>query len=520
MRFLCALVVAGSSPAFGQAASPRAPVPDTLSAQEALALRTVAAVVRLRSLPASLGIWPGYDASARPLLLYVPDRWALLLNAPTVPEGFTPYPADWPPLGAPAALHRGTRRRSVRPAGIRLRGVRRPGGGGPVPAEHAGLAGAGVHVHRPRGVPPVPARRAASATDMADEEYPMLDAGNTALASVEARLLMDAVSAAGRHDRDEATRACGGVRRRPPRTVGRDGSVLPAYERPQELIEGTAKYVEVRERRRDERVVRPRSRTGRGRRLLRGVRRGHVHQLPPAGLRRAPARGCSRAGGHAAQPDLPGRGRAGDAARLPGSRMEASRGAAERRVRVREAPRGTARRAPGAARGAGRLHAGALRLHPYRGRRRDAGRAIPPGLRGGARRVRGPAGRRRQRRRAGDRPVALAVLERQTLYDGGGTPWSSGATSSTRSGRCGARRCHSGSAKAACWNRTTGATARDGAVRRPRARRHRAGRSAVCRSVATATTASSAQPSRARRSTSSASARACSPSADARCGWW
>jgi hypothetical protein len=245
VRFLCALVVAGSSAAFGQAASPRAPVPDTLSTQEALALRTVAAVVRLRSLPASLGIWPGYDASARPLLLYVPDRWALLLNAPTVPEGFTPYPADWPPLGAPAALHRGTLgdlsgqlEFDFEVAGVRVAAVPFLPSmlASPVQA-FAFVVHEAFHQYQ--------RERFGGVESGSEERYPMLDTVNTALTVVEMRLLADAVAAVARGDRAAVlgdARAFIAIRAE----RWRRGGTLVAFEREKELTEGTAKYVEVR----------------------------------------------------------------------------------------------------------------------------------------------------------------------------------------------------------------------------------------------------------------------------------
>ena len=53
-------------------------------------------------------VWPGYDLSTRPFLVYRPRQWAVLLNPPGEIEGFRPYPTSWPQLGVPALVHLGT----------------------------------------------------------------------------------------------------------------------------------------------------------------------------------------------------------------------------------------------------------------------------------------------------------------------------------------------------------------------------------------------------------------------------
>jgi hypothetical protein len=36
-------------------------------------------------------VWPGYDLSRRPFLIYVPERWALLVNHSGSVEVFQPF---------------------------------------------------------------------------------------------------------------------------------------------------------------------------------------------------------------------------------------------------------------------------------------------------------------------------------------------------------------------------------------------------------------------------------------------
>ena len=245
MNILVALIALVVPAAPGGPAHAPPPSPDSLSATDSLALRTAAAVVRLGTLPAAAGIWPGYDATSRPLLLYVPDRWALLLNAPVAPEGFEPYPADWPPLGATAALHRGP-----------LDGL-----SGELAFDYpvGGVRVAAVPFLATMPASPVQAfafvtheafhqyqrERFGEVESGSEERYPMLDTTNTALTVVEMRLLADAVRAAEAGDREDVltlTRAFTAIRAE----RWRRGGALVAYEREKELTEGTAKYVEVR----------------------------------------------------------------------------------------------------------------------------------------------------------------------------------------------------------------------------------------------------------------------------------
>jgi hypothetical protein len=166
-------------------------------------------------------------------------------------EGFSPYPADWPPLGVPALLHRGTLGRLAGQLefdldidGFRTVAIAPAAG---VPGGRRAAVGLGfmfiVHeaFHQFQ-------RDAflSLAGDEPEEEYPILDGENTALASLEMHLLMDAIDAAARGD-TVLTREIAGeflaVRRE---RWSRRPDVIPRFERPQEIMEGTAEYVQVR----------------------------------------------------------------------------------------------------------------------------------------------------------------------------------------------------------------------------------------------------------------------------------
>jgi hypothetical protein len=238
--------------AFGADPSPAAgsSEPITLSAQDSLALEAVATVVELFTAKGDAA-WPGYDLSRRPFLAYLPGRWAVLVNAPDSVEGFTAYPEAWPPLGAPALvcqvplgalvgqlifdLDVG----DVRTVAIPLSATSSGGRRGAIGNGFTFIIHEAFHQYQHDAFASIP-------DDLPDEEYPMLDGENTALASLEARLLMNAVNAAGQGDTVEARELAEefvAVRRA---RWSRNPDFLPVFERPQELIEGTAKYVEVR----------------------------------------------------------------------------------------------------------------------------------------------------------------------------------------------------------------------------------------------------------------------------------
>jgi hypothetical protein len=192
-------------------------------------------------------VWPGYDLTRQPYLVYSPNRWAVLLNGDVL--GFSAYPSDWPPLGAPARILYG---RVPRLAGqlafdVRLdetKTVAIPLSA--VAGDRQAAIGNGFafivheafHQFQHEGFISLP-------DDQPEEEYPILDSENTALASLEMRVLMDAIRATGSGD-TVAVRGFAEEFIAVRQARWRRDAVFRIYELPQECVEGTAKYVEVR----------------------------------------------------------------------------------------------------------------------------------------------------------------------------------------------------------------------------------------------------------------------------------
>lgn len=242
-----------ASPAL-PSAPPSASVSDsgrfTPGATDSLALAAIAALITAFRAQGDAA-WPGYDLARRSLLVYLPDRWAVLLNAPHSVDGFSDYPGDWPGLGVPAELHTGSleglrgqlqfdwKLDGITTAAIApTRGLDQ-GRRAAVGSGFTFIAHEAFHQFQRDAFQSL-------AGDQPEEEYPVLDSENTALASLEMRLLVDAVEAAARPDSArtrELTEEFLAVRKE---RWERAPEVIPRFERPQEIMEGSAQYVEVR----------------------------------------------------------------------------------------------------------------------------------------------------------------------------------------------------------------------------------------------------------------------------------
>jgi hypothetical protein len=232
----------------GQAAAVSAP-----DSTDLLILDVVNAILRVFEAEADR-IWPGFDLSRQPFLVYRAGRWALLVGEVPDAEGFGPYPDGWPDLRHPVAFHAGALEGlagqlvldfPVGSAHVAALGIPDvvpsvPGMEG-IPDE-AIVMGYVVHeaFHRyqEEAFGEIPWER--------EERYPILERRNTALAAVEMRLLERALAALERGDRE---RALGEVRRflavrRERWSRGR--GFVTRFEQGLELHEGTARYVEAR----------------------------------------------------------------------------------------------------------------------------------------------------------------------------------------------------------------------------------------------------------------------------------
>ena len=197
-------------------------------------------------------VWPGYDLSRQPFIIYVPDNWALLLNAPAgkAVEGFSALPAGWPDLGTPALYHEGQYQDLVGqlafavPVGdFEVAAIGIPEGLIPEQAfPNPGLMDFIIHENfhefQDKNFGEIPWER--------EERYPILDAGNTALAYIEMALLKDALGAAYARDRvriEEAARLFAAVRKE---RWEKGPPFVRSYEQGQEIREGTAQYVQMK----------------------------------------------------------------------------------------------------------------------------------------------------------------------------------------------------------------------------------------------------------------------------------
>jgi len=231
--------------------SPDRPAPpiSPLSDYETQALNACRAVVSaFRANPET--VWPGYNLAVETYLVYLPKKWVLLFNAASAVEGFAAYPKEWPELGTKVSYHDGSYGDLVgqlafdfEVGGVKTVAIGLPEDpkGLPSPLD-AYLAGFIVHevFHQFQAVHfgEIPWQR--------EERYPILDRDNTALAALEMRILMDAVSRAQRGARPEVEdrlRMFAGVRAERWQ-VG--GELVARHEQGLEIREGTAQYVQMK----------------------------------------------------------------------------------------------------------------------------------------------------------------------------------------------------------------------------------------------------------------------------------
>ncbi len=195
-------------------------------------------------------IWPGYSLAERPFLVYVRDKWALLLNAGGGAEGFGPSPEGWPGLGTNALLHRGPYGDLVGQLAFDLPidGMKTlalgfpeefpPSTGNPEAEAFGTIVHEAFHQYQHEAFGDIARAR--------EERYPVHDPENSALVYLEMRTLMDAVESMTSGDRDrlraDVERFVAARRHR----WARAKPFVSRYEQGQEIREGTAKDVETK----------------------------------------------------------------------------------------------------------------------------------------------------------------------------------------------------------------------------------------------------------------------------------
>lgn len=213
-----------------------------LTTDDVVVLKMAEAIVQLGRQYQDL-IWPGYDLSKMLLILYIPDRWAMLLNAPRNAEGFSECPAGWPDLKTHVLYHAGQYDGLVGQLAFDIEidsnGVAAVAFDEQSPRRFLEYAvHENFHQYQYATFGEIPWER--------EELYPIEDATNTALACLEIHCLRDAVryAAQGRQDLMQ-NRVTAFVALRNYRWRVSDPYVRN-YEQGQEINEGTAKYVEIK----------------------------------------------------------------------------------------------------------------------------------------------------------------------------------------------------------------------------------------------------------------------------------
>ena len=198
----------------------------------------------------AMEIWPGFDLSKRPFLVYVPEHWALIFNCPHNVEGFSPYPDDWPDLGAPALYHHGTYRNlvgqlafnfeidSVVTCAVGLPEKFTESFENPTLSAFSYIVHEEFHQYQRGSFGEIQWAR--------EERYPIQDVENSSLAYLEMAVLVDALTAMKTDDREKCLELIGLFIALRNQRWSLSGPFVEKYEQGQEINEGTAKYIELK----------------------------------------------------------------------------------------------------------------------------------------------------------------------------------------------------------------------------------------------------------------------------------
>lgn len=195
-------------------------------------------------------IWPGYDLSKESYIAYLPDKWALYINTQNTVEDFERYPPEWPDLGTQALIHKGTYKDLVgqfefdfQIDSISTFAMGLPGNlvfsfDNPSYMLFSTTIHEGFHQYQRKHFGEIPWAR--------EENYPILDKENTALASLEMQILKDAlveIHAGNANELVELIKQFVAVRLF---RWEHSDNFVKKYEQGQEINEGTARYVEMK----------------------------------------------------------------------------------------------------------------------------------------------------------------------------------------------------------------------------------------------------------------------------------
>ncbi len=221
----------------------------SLNEDDLLILRVSEAILRLFD-DGGAGVWSGYSLARQPFMVYVPERWALVFNAGSEAEGFTVPPDGWRLSGHDALYHEGKYDDlagqlafNVPVGDTATVALGFPEGMSDKIENAAGEAFAYVvheafHQYQYSAFGETPWER--------EERYPIADTENAARAWLEMRVLEDAVDAMESGDDDVCSALTSEFVALRTRRWAYASPFVERYEQGKELLEGTAKYVELR----------------------------------------------------------------------------------------------------------------------------------------------------------------------------------------------------------------------------------------------------------------------------------
>lgn len=196
-------------------------------------------------------IWPDFDLSLQPFILYIPNKWVLLVNYDKDIDGFSTYPEDWPDIYTDAKLRlgdvsglNGQLQFNFEIDSIKTLAIGFPEGFFKVDEPFttleifAFIIHESFHQFQRQSFGEIPWAR--------EEKYPILDSENSTLCYIEMQLLRNALIAMNADDEEkcrELLKDFATVRENRWQIADK---FVKQYEQGQELNEGTAKYVEVK----------------------------------------------------------------------------------------------------------------------------------------------------------------------------------------------------------------------------------------------------------------------------------
>jgi hypothetical protein len=188
-------------------------------------------------------IWTGYNLSHIPFIIYMPERWALLINASSTAEGFVDYPENWPVITTPVLYHEGQYRDLAGQLAFN------------VPVDSLTVCAVAFQGQSPRrfleyvvheNFHQFQRTRFEDIPWESEELYPIEDTTNSSLACLEVLLLKDAVRLLRNSAQDSARAMMNQFLAVRSFRWKRADPYVQRYELGQELNEGTAKYVEIK----------------------------------------------------------------------------------------------------------------------------------------------------------------------------------------------------------------------------------------------------------------------------------